>query len=258
MYGFGVLGGLDSTGWAVSTRAPAGPALAATSTSCGPTDTAMDPASDTAAAGAAAARVTGAASAKLTSSAAAPGAGRPVAGSAATSTAVSTAAPIDPSIAAPAAAKLPATTAASASGCQLQITSNASLADIWIDGVRKGKVPALLEVPCQATEVALRHPRYSADSRRVTPTAGLTEVALRLTRPLVTVKILSTPPGATVRVNGRELGKTPAQAKVHAFERGTIVLSHNGGAIKTMQIYPQADNTVVSATLPKPRAKPRK
>ncbi|HRC59272.1 MAG TPA: PEGA domain-containing protein, partial [Kofleriaceae bacterium] len=174
------------------------------------------------------------------------------------STAVSTAAPIDPSIAAPAAAKLPATTAASASGCQLQITSNASLADIWIDGVRKGKVPALLEVPCQATEVALRHPRYSADSRRVTPTAGLTEVALRLTRPLVTVKILSTPPGATVRVNGRELGKTPAQAKVHAFERGTIVLSHNGGAIKTMQIYPQADNTVVSATLPKPRAKPRK
>lgn len=141
--------------------------------------------------------------------------------------------------------------------CLLQVNSNASLAEIWIDGERRGKVPAQLEVPCRPTSIALRHPRYQAAQREVVPSPGTTEVELRMTRPLVTVKIESKPPGANVRVNGRAIGKTPLSTKVLAFERGTVVLSHDGGAIKTMQIYPQADNTLVSATLPKPRTRPR-
>lgn len=156
-----------------------------------------------------------------------------------------------------AASSAPVSRATDEPSCLLQVTSNASLAEIWIEGERRGKVPAQLEVPCRPTSVALRHPRYLAAQREVVPAPGTTEVALRLTRPLVTVKIESRPPGATVRVNGRAVGKTPLATKVLAFERGTVVLSHDGGAIKTMQIYPQADNTVVSATLPKPRARAR-
>lgn len=141
--------------------------------------------------------------------------------------------------------------------CELQVSSNAALAEIWIDGERRGKVPAKLEVPCRPTSIALRHPRYLTAQREVVPSAGTTEVAMRLTRPMVNVKIESKPPGANVRVNGRAIGKTPLSTKVLAFERGTVVLSHDGGAIKTMQIYPQTDNTLVSATLPKPRARAR-
>ncbi len=162
-----------------------------------------------------------------------------------------------PSLPAAAAAAAVAPSSAPEPSCLLQVNSNASLAEIWIDGERRGKVPAQLEVPCRPTSIALRHPRYQAAQRDVVPSPGTTEVEVRLTRPLVTVKIESKPPGANVRVNGRAIGKTPLSTKVLAFERGTVVLSHDGGAIKTMQIYPQADNTLVSATLPKPRTRPR-
>ena len=71
-------------------------------------------------------------------------------------------------------------------------------------------------------------------------------------RPIVTVVILSHPPGATVRVNGREVGKTPLSTDVAAFQHATILWSASGGAFKTQQVYPQAEGDRFTATLPGP------
>jgi hypothetical protein len=121
---------------------------------------------------------------------------------------------------------------------------------LWIDGKIRGTSPALVDIPCRPATVELRHPRYNDAVRRIAPEPGVTNVDIKLVRPVVTMKILSRPLGATVRVNGKEVGRTPVTASVNAFERGTIIWTHSGGATKTLQIYPQTDGAVVTATLP--------
>jgi hypothetical protein len=163
--------------------------------------------------------------------------------------------PSMPSTPSGAANAVPSSVAATSTGCQLRISANAKPASLWIDGVLRGASPSIIDVPCRRVSIELRHPRYATVTRRVTPSEGVTDLDVRLTRPMVTVKILSQPAGATVRVNGTAVGRTPLDVSVPAFERGTIVWSHTGGATKTLQIYPQRAGTVFSATLPLVRKK---
>jgi PEGA domain len=135
--------------------------------------------------------------------------------------------------------------------CQLRVTSNIDAAVLRVAGRDHGPVPALVDVPCAPTAIELRHPRYRVATRQIEPRAGLTELEVRMTRPLVTIKVVSTPPGATVRLNGRAVGATPLSTTVLAFEKATLVWNQLGGATKTLQIYPQSNGTVYAATLPK-------
>jgi PEGA domain len=138
---------------------------------------------------------------------------------------------------------------AAASGCQLRISASANPATIEIDGVARGETPALVDVPCRPVHVELRRARYAAAERTVEPGPGVTEVELRLSRPVVAVRILSRPAGATVRLNGKDLGKTPLTAQVTAYEHATLIWIAPDGATRTQQIYPQAEGDSFSAIM---------
>ena len=159
--------------------------------------------------------------------------------------------PAAPSNAAPIAApaKSPTAAAGAASGCRLHVSANADAAQIFIDGARRGETPATLEVPCQPVAVELRHARYADASRQVAAAPGVTEVELRLTRPMVTIQVGSRPSGAIVHYNGRELGRTPLSTQVPAFENGKLVWSSRNGAVREKLIYPKGSGEQFSATL---------
>lgn len=170
---------------------------------------------------------------------------------AAPSAATATTSPTDPST--PAAADSPTTTAAapatSASGCQLRVSSNANPSQIFVEGQPSGESPAVVAAPCGPVTVELRRARYATATRQLEATPGVTEIELKMARPTVKIHVTSRPPGAMVRLNGRDVGKTPLTTEVPAFERYTVVWSNRNGATATQLIYPQADGESFAATL---------
>lgn len=142
-----------------------------------------------------------------------------------------------------------ATATAATTSCRLRISSNANPATLFIAGEARGQTPAVVDVPCRPVAVELRRARYATASRTVEPAAGVTtELELKMARPTVTVVILSQPPGARVRINGRAAGETPLSTTLPAFEHTTLLWSAAGGASKTQQVYPQAEGDRFTAT----------
>jgi PEGA domain len=155
-----------------------------------------------------------------------------------------------PPAAAPPATAAAAVPAAAPQPCQLRVSSNANPAQIFLDGQPRGESPALLEAPCGPLTLELRHARYASATRQLEAVPGvITDVELKMARPLVTIKVTSRPPGATVRLNGRDVGRTPLTTEVPAFERYTVVWSNRAGATATQLVYPQTDDETFSATL---------
>lgn len=157
--------------------------------------------------------------------------------------------PAAPAAAAPSSSPAALPAVSSTSGCQLRVSSNANPSQIFVDGQPSGESPAVIEAPCGPVTVELRRPRYATATRQLEATPGVTEVELKMARPLVKIHITSRPPGAIVRLNGRDVGKTPLTTEVPAFERYTVVWSSRTGATATQLIYPQEDGESVTATL---------
>ena len=72
-----------------------------------------------------------------------------------------------------------------------------------------------------------------------------------MARPHGFLKVVSRPGGATVSLNGRDVGKTPLLRKVEAFETMTVTLRAAGMVPVRRRVYPKAGTTVVAATLKK-------
>jgi hypothetical protein len=82
-------------------------------------------------------------------------------------------------------------------------------------------------------------------------------VAVRVTLARLTflVKVSSTPPGATVTVNGKSLGITPTTVKVPAFESSTLAITKDGYAPETEKVTPKASGVAVHTVLKKLEAR---
>ncbi|MEZ4359945.1 MAG: PEGA domain-containing protein [Kofleriaceae bacterium] len=168
--------------------------------------------------------------------------------------AVPAAAPLAPTAEA---AETAETSSPAGTSCRLSVASNVDGATLYLGGEVVGVTPQVVEAPCAPATLEVRHPRYRTAAVAVDPKPGVTDVDVRLTRPIFTIKIVSSPPGAGVLVNGRSIGITPVVTSVLAFEKGSIVWNQEGGATKTMQIYPRVDGAVYSAALPVKRTAPR-
>ncbi len=147
------------------------------------------------------------------------------------------------------AAAAAAAPAAAASGCQLRVSSNANPSQIFVNGQPGGESPAVVEAPCGPVTVELRRARYATATRQLEATPGVTEVELKMARPIVKLHITSRPSGAMVRLNGRDVGETPLTTEVPAFRRHTVVWSDHSGATATQLVYPQGHGESVTATL---------
>jgi hypothetical protein len=102
-------------------------------------------------------------------------------------------------------------------------------AAVYLDGAEIGRTPLHAVAPCGAATVRLDRARYEPEERAVTFERGsVQEVSIELRRPSTTLRIESSPRGATVRVRGKQVGTTPVSTTVMAFERSWVEISKVG------------------------------
>ncbi len=129
-----------------------------------------------------------------------------------------TAAPVAP-VATPPATPAVQIAVAGRGSCSVQIDSDAPSSVVLIDGRVMAEAPLRVDgLFCgRRVHVAVANPRLAPWDRWVAPEEGKLMVLKASLRHLTTaVVITSTPSGATVRVNGRDVGPTPAAISVVA------------------------------------------
>ena len=108
-------------------------------------------------------------------------------------------------------------------------------------------------------KLTLKKQRYQTLVREVTPksSAKPATIKLALARTTFTVKVSSSPPGATVTLGGKVLGLTPTTVKVPAFEASTLKIAKDGYAPEMQKVTPKNNASAVSVTLKKTATKRR-
>lgn len=202
-------------------------------------------------------RSSGASPSEQTPAAAPPGPAAPPASAAAAPTAPST--DSTPAAATGSAAPGPAS-ADRPPECFADVRSQPAGADIVIDQTTViGTTPQRVSLPCgREVELVIRKPRLVQVARAVTPTPEGAPVQVTLGGQSVPVKVSSTPPGATVTLNGKSLGVTPTIVKLPAFETSMLVIARDGYEPESEKVTPKAGGATVHSALKKlERKKPR-
>jgi len=131
------------------------------------------------------------------------------------------------------------------------VSSVPSGAEIIIDETRViGTTPQKVALPCgKPVDLLIRKGKLVAANRTVTPTPNGARVRVALARPTFLVKVSSTPPGATITLNGRSLGVTPTTVKVPAGESSALMIVKDGYATETETVAPKSNGLAVHADL---------
>jgi hypothetical protein len=142
--------------------------------------------------------------------------------------------------------------------CTVEVTTVPPGAELLVQGSLDvlGVSPAKLPLPC-GLEVRLlvRKQRFANVIRPVTPTEAGVAMRITLQKLLFSVKVSSTPAGATISLNGKAVAVTPTTMKLPAFELSTVTFSKDGFTVDTQKITPKQNNQTVHAVLKK---KPRR
>ncbi len=137
--------------------------------------------------------------------------------------------------------------------CKVSVSSVPAGAEIVMGKDVVGKTPVALTLPCGAeTKLVIRKARFVAQTKTVTPKAeGGKPLKVSLARVTFSVKVSSTPPGASITVAGKSMGFTPTNVKLPAFESATLKLAKDGFAPETQKITPKQNNQTVHTALKK-------
>ena len=103
-------------------------------------------------------------------------------------------------------------------------------------------------------KVTLKKARYQSLTREITPKPTSKPIKIALARTTFTVKVTSTPPGATVTLGGKALGTTPTTIKVPAFEPSTLKIAKDGYAPEMSKVTPKNNASAVTVTLKKTKS----
>jgi uncharacterized protein (TIGR02266 family) len=140
----------------------------------------------------------------------------------------------------------PATTTA------LSVTTRPPGAEVTIDGKPAGVTPLKTSVTPGKHELTITRDRYDTITQTVEAPGAVT---LDLKRPLYTLEITSTPPGAPVTVAGVARGRTPVTVKLPGFERYDVRVTPAGRPPWRRPVYLKDPTTTVDASTPPPTAK---
>lgn len=99
--------------------------------------------------------------------------------------------------------------------------------------------------------MTFKHPRYNEEVRRVTPTADTATLHVTMERPRGLLKVVSKPAGASVAIDGKDIGKTPLVQKISAFKSITLTVKAPGMKTQRRLVYPKRGTTVIATTLHK-------
>lgn len=138
-----------------------------------------------------------------------------------------------------------------ATECKVSVTTEPEGSRVYANGrALPGKTPLVANVPCTTTVLDIKRSRYEDVRRPVAPTAGeVAQVAVRLQRPKVQLRLVSYPAGATVSIRGRRIGTAPLTTTVDGFLYTTITFEKSGYKKAFQRIYPKDKLTLVKGRL---------
>lgn len=136
-----------------------------------------------------------------------------------------------------------------AAGCRVRI--DVKPADVLVkwDGRVLGRTPLReASVACGPARLVLVRDRWETVDRQVvaSPEAPL-DLSIRMNRPTAALQVLTTPPGATIEVNGVAVGKSPRQVTLRRYETVKVGLRLPGHRLwrKNMLIRSGSDKLSV-------------
>jgi len=141
--------------------------------------------------------------------------------------------------------------------CAVDVTTVPAGAEVLIQGSKNvlGTTPARLELPCNVeAKLLVRKQRFANVVRPVTPTNEITEITkvrVILQRLMFSVKVSSSPAGAAISINGKQVAVTPTTMRLPAFELSTVTFSKEGYAMESSKVTPKQNNQTVHAQLKK-------
>ncbi|WP_428267867.1 PEGA domain-containing protein [Haliangium sp.] len=141
---------------------------------------------------------------------------------------------------------------ASAQGCAITVQANVDAARVRIDGKRVGTgVVRERPIPCgKELLVRVEHPRYEIFEKRITASAGKPmRIAVSLQRPSARLTLVSDPPGATLSVNGRVIGRSPATVDVKAYRSIYVKATLRGYKSWTRRVRVSKPKQTITASL---------
>ena len=109
----------------------------------------------------------------------------------------------------------------------IKIVSSVPEAEVFIDGAAVGKVPQEKRIAVGEHPVMVRLPGYKQFEQKVRVDPGQTITVSAELKAVGRLRILSSPPGATVLINGIPQGNTPFDAEVEVGE-SIVRLEHPG------------------------------
>jgi len=112
------------------------------------------------------------------------------------------------------------------------VTVRASTAGaaLWVDGKRVGDLPLTIDLPAGSRALEIRAPRHKSWTRSIVVTAGEAQAIGPVALPPADaqLRVESAPPGASVTVDGRYAGTTPATLALSPGREHRIAVSKLG------------------------------
>jgi len=138
--------------------------------------------------------------------------------------------------------------------CSASITTTPAGALVRANGRYYGETPLDAALPCGQVTLQLSYRRYATVEKTMTFAADKpAQIKLALERPKHKLRIVSTPGGATVSVNGAKVGTTPLSATVPGFSMLSIELRRAGFKTLRLKHYSKRTGGVVAGRLEKGR-----
>ena len=139
-----------------------------------------------------------------------------------------------------------------ATDCKVVVSSVPGGAEVVIGKEVVGTTPASLTLPCGVeAKLVVRKARFTSQARLVTPKTDGKPIKVMLAKMTFSVKVSSTPPGASITVGTKSMGFTPGMVKLPAFELSSLKIAKDGFAPDVQKITPKQNNQSVHSTLKK-------
>jgi hypothetical protein len=122
--------------------------------------------------------------------------------------------------------------------CDVQVATSPAGAEVILDDKTVlGTTPGTFPLPCgAAAKLYLKKAKYLTVIRAITPAPEGTKVTATLGVATFSVKVTSTPAGATITISGKSKGVTPAAVQLPAFTTQAITLSKEGYQTDTQKV----------------------
>jgi hypothetical protein len=130
---------------------------------------------------------------------------------------------------------------------ELRVTTFPTGSLVFVDGEERGAAPLTVGVAPGAHDIVAERPRWISAHAHVD---GAGRVQLVLERPTAHLRIVTTPPGAPVRLDGRDVGTTPLELDAAGYEGHRVRVTLGSGRVWRRNLYLRPPGRTVSIDEP--------